>query len=204
MKKQKEIKKKNNRKYMIFGIVAFFALAFVTAGLVTYLSNEAQVTVTVESPMSFELSAADIDGNPSGWIIGDPAILPLDNIYGGESIHFFARDTNLANVDTIGDSSKVITCDTGVTCNDFISVYATTTSRINEELEDVAGQPNPSGPHDLIDMKLCTNLTATSIAFNYGAVGNPLVVGQSDTTEITATFKPNALGDYIFTLQKLA
>jgi len=192
-----------NKKYIAFGLMGFFAIALASAMVVDYLSNKAEVSVTVSSPFSFEVSS---DGAEENWIgADDTGIAKLSltdsegkSVQGGESVTFFARDTNLANVDTIGDSSKIITCDRGVTCNDFISVIAQTTTRNND------GESSTGDEWDLIEIKHCTNLTDTSVAFNYGAIGNPLLVGQADTTEITATFQPNAIGDYIFTLQKLA
>ena len=180
----------NKKYYIAFGLMGFFALAMVSALVVDYLSNKAEVTVTVESPFSFEVSA---DG--TNWIEGDPATLPLENIYAGESIHFFARDTNLANVPTIGDSSKIITCDTGLNCSDFSSVEAQTIARVNGTIKTT------SQVWEIIS--LCKIVDANTVEFAYGTVGNPLVVGQADTTEITVTFQPNALGDYIFTLQKM-
>jgi len=179
------------KKIFVIGLLVLLTVSLVSAGLVKYLSNEAKVTVSVESPFLFEVSDEGTE-----WITGDPATLPLGSIYGGESIHFFARDTNLANVDTIGDSSKVITCDSGLTCEDFSSVQAQTITRID------GGIQTTSQVWEIIS--LCTEVDENTIEFAYGTVGDPLLVGQADTTEITVTFKPNAIGDYIFTLQKMA
>jgi len=181
-----------NKKYIAYSFVALLAVTLVSAGLVNYLSNKAEVSVTVMSPFSFEVSA---DGNT--WLgLNEPATLSLDSIHGGESIHLFARDTNLASVDTVGDSSKIITCDTGLNCSDFLSVEAQTIIRVNGDIKSTS----PVYPI----LSLCTELDANTIAFNYGAPGNAMLVGQDDTTEITAIFQPAALGDYVFTLQKLA
>ena len=175
---RKLMKKKVNmfgKEFSVFAIVVIVMIGLASAQLVDYLSNKAEVSVTVSSPFSFEVSA---DG--TNWIEGDPATLPLENIYAGESIHFFARDTNLANVPTIGDSSKIITCDTGLNCSDFLSVEAQTITRVNGDIKST----NPVYPI----LSLCTELDANTIAFNYGAPGNAMLVGQDDTTEITATF----------------
>jgi len=181
-----------NKKYLVFGLLGFFAIALVSAGLVDYLSNKAEVSMTVESPMLFEVSD---DG--SEWVgANEQAVLNLGNFYGGESITFFARDSNLANVDTVGDSSKIVTCDTGVTCNDFISVIAQTETKINGVSQSISQE------WEIIS--LCNEEDANTVTFNYGAPGDPLVVGQADTTEITVTFQPNALGNYVFELQKEA
>jgi len=191
-----------NKKYIAFGLMGVFLMVFASAQLVDYLSNKAEVSVTVESPFSLEVSSDGVAGN---WIGADEtgiAKLSLtdsegNSVQGGESVTFFARDTNLANVDTVGDSSKIITCDTGVTCADFSSVDAQTITRVNGLIQTTSQVWHILG--------LCVQGDdANTVEFTYGAVGNPLVVGQADTTEITATFQPNAIGDYIFTLQKLA
>ena len=181
-----------NKKYIAYSFVALLAVTLVSAGLVNYLSNTAEVSINVSLPMLFEVSE---DGTT--WVgANEPATLDFGLVYGGESITFFAKDSNLANVDTVGDSSKIVTCDSGVTCGDFISVIATTEIKINGVSQSI------SPDYDLIDMGLCTEINETTIAFNYGAVGNPLVVGQADTTEITATFQPNVEGNYVFKLRK--
>lgn len=41
-----------NKKYMAFGLLAFFALALVSAVLVPYLSNYVEGDVTIESPLA--------------------------------------------------------------------------------------------------------------------------------------------------------
>jgi len=193
---KEENKSKTKRKVMAFAIFGFLivGMIFATAGLVTYLSNKAEVSMAVESPMLFEVSD---DG--STWVgATEAATLDLGSFYGGESTTFYARDSNLANVDTVGDSLKLVTNNDGVTCNDFISVFAQTETKVDGVSQSI------SPDYDLIAMGLCTNLTATTIAFNYGAVGDPLIVDQEDTTKITVTFQPNAVGNYIFELQKKA
>ena len=191
---KEENKSKTKRKVMAFAIFGFLivGMIFATAGLVTYLSNKAEVSMAVESPMLFEVSD---DG--SIWVGEDEAAtLNLGAFYAGESTTFFARDSNLANVDTVGDSSKIVTCDIGVTCNDFISVIAQTETKINGVSQSISQE------WEIIS--LCNEEDANTVTFNYGAPGDPLVVGQADTTEITVTFQPNALGNYVFELQKEA
>jgi len=172
-------------------VIGILALGIASAALVGYLSNTAKVSMSVSSPVLLEVS---YDGD--NWVENNPAEISFDDVFGGESVTFFVRDTNLADVDIIGDSSKIVTCDSGVTCGDFISVIATTETKINGVSQSI------SPDYDLIDMGLCTEINETTIAFNYGAAGDPLVVGQADTTEITATFQPNVEGNYVFKLRK--
>ncbi|GEM_PF-2739417 len=173
-----------NKKILAFSMLGVFALAMVTAGLVGYLSNEVEVSVTVESPVLFEVSLTGIEGD---WL-SDPATLHLDNVYGGEGITFWARDTNLADVFTPGKSLKLVTNEDGVTCNDFASVTADGFNLLTDEG--------------------CVQVDNNTVDFSYytsptGGLAANGEDGDSSTNEIVMTFKPDALGEYIFTMQKM-
>jgi hypothetical protein len=179
-----------NKKYLIFGIAAFFVIAFVTAGLVSYLSNNVQADVEVNSPIEQLIN----DG--SGW---EDSIISFESIYGGESIEFQIRDTNLANVDIIGIVENIITNPDGVTCDDFVSVLVTTETKVEGISQSI------SGPHDLILYnsvepigRFCESIDANTIIFSYGPTPLTYVVGQEDTSDVAVTFKTNALGTYTF------
>jgi len=95
-----------NKKYLVFGLMGLFAMALVTAGLVGYLSNKAEVSVTVESPVLLEVST---DGDAWVDVVADKVDLILkdsedNSVQGGESVTFFIRDKNLANVPIVGYS----------------------------------------------------------------------------------------------------
>jgi len=168
-------------KYMIFGVVAFFALALVSAGLVTYLSNTSNADVKVSSPI-YQL--VSYDGND--WT--EDAI--SFNIYGGETVSFSAKDTNMANVEIETVSENFVTNEDGVTCDDFVSVIVTTTTIIGD------GEPEVSGPHDLIAYDFCSTIDANTVTFSYGPSPNTWEVGKEDTSDIAIKFKPNAVGTY--------
>ena len=165
-----------NKKY-IYSFVALLTIGLVSAGLVDYLSNQAEVSVTVESPVLLEIST---DGNT--WS-SNPATLSFGSIYGGESVNFWIKDTNLADVPIIGYSSKLVTNDGGVTCNDFASVTANGND-ISSYCDEMEGSPNK------------INFDA------YTAAG--LDAGEVNTNEINLVFKQNAEGTYIFTMQKMS
>ena len=168
-----------NKKYLMFGLIGLFALAIVSAGLVGYLSNKAEVSVTVESPVRMEVST-----NGDDWYgNGSEAILSFDSIFGGESVNFWIKDTDLADVPIIGYSSKLVTNDGGVTCNDFASVTANGND-ISSYCDEMEGSPNK------------INFDA------YTAAG--LDAGEVNTNEINLVFKQNAEGTYIFTMQKMS
>jgi len=175
---------KMNKKLITFGVIGLFAMALVTAGLVGYLSNKAEVSVTVESPVLLEVS----DGNGNGWIgtNGEDVALPLGSVYGGEEITFWIRDTNLADVAIIGHSTKLVTNVDGVTCNDFASVTANG--------NDILTSSSYGGG--------CVEINSKTVDFS-AYTSNGLDAGESTTNKIVMSFKQDALGEYIFTMQKV-
>jgi len=162
---------------MVFSLVGIFAIALVSAGLVGYLSNQAEVSVTVESPVLLEVR--EVGG---AWIgsAGSAATLSFGSIYGGEEITFFIRDTNLANVPIVGYSTKLVTNVNGLTCDDFASVTA--------------------NGNDLLSS--CVKIDSKTVDFS-AYTSNGLDAGESTTNEIVMSFEQDALGEYIFTMQKV-
>lgn len=77
-----------NKKYMMFGVLGLFAMALVSAGIVSYLSNTTNVDIGVKSPLELE--------NTVTYPHED------DVAYGGEVIHIDATITNRANVPVSG------------------------------------------------------------------------------------------------------
>ena len=172
---------KMNKKYA-YSFAVLFAVAMVSAGLVSYLSNEVTVDVTVESPVLLEVST---DGDT--WLGVDSegiATIDLGNVYGLEPVTFFVRDTNLASVYIPGSSLKLVTNVDGVTCNDFASVVA-------------------SGTDLLTLTNGCVQINSKTVDFSEYSAGG-LDAHEATTTEITMTFKENAIGTYVFTMRKMA
>jgi len=172
-----------NKKLMVFGVLGLFAMGLVVAALVGYVSNSVETEVVVSHPIKQEISTDN-----SIWEVDDSIEF---GIYGGESITFYVKDTNLANVATTAVPENRVTNE-GVTCADFESVLVTTTTKIEGEADVI------SGPWDLIALSLCSK-DGDDVVFSYGP--NPLTwaTGQEDTSEIVATFKTDALGTYTFT-----
>ena len=168
-------------------VLVLLGIGMVSAALVTYLSNTVEAEVTVESPIVQEI-------RKSGESFGSSPISFTS--FGGESVTFFIKDTNLANVPTTGNVNNVITNPAGVTCADFVSVNVKTTGD-----GGITWSP-ASGYYDLIAMSLCSQgIDAYHVVFSYGPIPMTLAVGQTDVSEIVATFKPAALGVYTFTSQ---
>ena len=149
-----------------------------SAALVSYLSNEAEVSVTVESPVLLEVSTDGADYS------SNPATLSFGNIYGGESVTFWIRDTNLANVITYGSSTKLVTNVDGVTCDDFVSMTA-------------------SGSNLLSICKQIDSKTIDFSAYSSGELAANGDDGYFADNKVELTFKSGASGTYTFTMQKM-
>jgi len=74
-------RKFNKKKLLTFGLLSVFALALITAGLVTYLSNTSHVDVQVSSPMEISMDAES----------------SLE-LYGGDSVVITSTTINHASV----------------------------------------------------------------------------------------------------------
>ena len=173
------------RKINLFGksvsIMAIMLIAFAGLGstaLVGYISNTVQVNVEVTSPIEQSISLDGIN-----FQIEPITFTPTT---GGGTITFYTKTENVADVPITGFVKNIL-ANTGITCDDFKSVLATT---------------NGDGPYDLIDLGLCSPDETDTVIFSYG---RPDVltwaVGQVDITTIVVTFKLDALGTYNFTSQ---
>jgi hypothetical protein len=119
MKQTKNQTKKLSKKFLVFGIAGIFAFAMVTAALVTYLSNTAEVKMKVNSPMEVMFS------NNNGWVES----LELADTTGLSTVNFYAQVTNKANNEIISPN-LIVSLDNGLgtaTCNDLTSIKFTDT-----------------------------------------------------------------------------
>jgi len=91
MKEETKKTKKFNKKYLAFGILGLFALALVTAGLVSYYSNTITEEITVEQPIT---------------LVGDE--FTLDITHSGEDSFALIELTNNADVDVFGAIEFVV------------------------------------------------------------------------------------------------
>ncbi len=92
-----------NKKLMAFGVMAIFAIALTTAGLVNYLSNTQEVDGYVDSPMSISEIIGDLD------------------VLGGETARVKFDITNNANVYIDAKIQMIMTAD-DISVNDFNSI----------------------------------------------------------------------------------
>lgn len=221
---------KMNKKYM-FGFLAFCMVAFVSAGLVSYLSNTVQADIEIKSPFEVGISSDTNEWGSSLELVSDfsGAIDPYT---------FHVKVTNLANEDITGIvknlvKSKPVYDYTNheynyMACADFESVLAQTIStypvdvvvpdRVTSGCTHTSGTFGTSemvytcNEYDLIEAILCNVIEEggagvdTVIQFGYGpnsATTNAVTFmpGQVDVTTVEAQLSQNVLGKYTFTTQ---
>ena len=198
-----EMKKKVFGIPIVLLVIGVLLIGGVSAALVNYLSNQVKVDVKVESPMKLSVSA---DGGEGTYSLGPYS---ADNVYGGETLTFYAKTKNMASAEIIGNIANIVTNADGLTCADFVSVVVTTTSTYEDagDVQDrvIAGCTENSstiyvcGPYDLIDLTLCSPINSTAVLFSYGPTPIDWAKKQIDVNGIVVTFKTNALGTYVFT-----
>ena len=176
------------KKVNVFGksvpvlLLVLLGMGLVSAALVGYLSNMVTANVEVDSPME-----QWIDGG-SGWT---QESITFDSIRGGESITFYVKTQNNADIEITGNAENIVEENSlGVTCADFESVLATTTT--------------DSSPitYDLIEMGLCSQGEDDNhVVFSYGPIPIVWETKEIDETTVVVTFKTDAVGTYTFTSQ---
>lgn len=181
MEEQKQ--KKKNKKILGIPVALFvigiLAVGGVSAALVGYLSNNVKAEVTVESPIQQWISTSE-----GGWI----EEIFFGSVHGGETVTFYTKEQNLADVSIEGNVESIVT-GPEITCADFESVVVNT--RTPET--GYAGEG-----HDLIGLDLCVDVDDKVV---FGFPGQPMNwdAGQVDINKIVVTFKTNAEGTYTFT-----
>jgi hypothetical protein len=159
-----------NKKFLMFGIMGLFALAMVSAMVVSYLSNTAKVEVKVESPMSVMFS--------NGSELSDNLV--LKGTTGLSTIRFSVVVENLANNEIIAPTLEIVV-DNGkntATCDDLTSVEFTDTWCHGELSDDCPTQ-------ELVGLGVCNDSTGKAV---YSIPTVKYKVGQKTEYPITATW----------------
>lgn len=177
---KRKMKRKINKKLLMFGILGIFALALVSAALVGYISNSVQADVTVESPMQQWISTTE-----SNW----QESISLGSIYGGESVTFYTREENFANVPIKGDVKIIVTGP--INCVDFKSVV------IDTRTPD--GEYGGDGFDLMTDATLCDDGAFDKVVFSFPVSPLTWGAGQVDLNIIVVTFKTDSVGTYTLT-----
>ena len=174
-----------NKKILTTVIVGVMAMALVSAVLVNYLSNPVTAEVEVKSPIVQSISLDE-----AGLTYG-ATLLSLPEMYtGGEkTFTFYVETENIAGESVTGVGENIVTNNLGLTCADFESVSATTTSTIDES-------PQIYGPYPIE----CSEIDWKTVEFAYGPDPMTWSAGQVDITEIVVTFN-DVIGTYTFTSQ---
>jgi len=165
---EQKTKKKFNKKYLTFGVVALFALAFVTAVVINELSDRATVEIEVTHAMGVEFLESGL------------STLVLTPTTAMSTFEFGLFVENYANNEIIAPFLKV-TLDDGMgttTCSDLTSVKFTDTWCTGEYSETCPEQ-------ELIGLGLCSISEGKAV---YTIPTEKYLVGQSTEYPITATF----------------
>ncbi len=165
----------NKRIYNVLGLIVLSAF-MVTAGLVSVISNN--VTVNGHSDVPLNIT---INGAFSNTVNGAHSYTPNSasfSLYGGESMTIQSVLKNLANVDTSGFLTQVKIIGTNASVNDFVnsSLY----------YQDNAWSGN---------VPLCQN-GGVIYAYIGPTTGTTIPALASLESNVTATLKSNAVGDY--------
>lgn len=185
----------NKKKVLMFSMLGLFAIALVSAGLVTYLSNTVQADIEVESPMitGISLSGGNWGGEhfpTSDWDYDWETETPLPiSVYGGETVTLYTMSENLANVDITGFEEAIVTNLAGVTCEDFESVVV--------RVDSIYGGLGYGTPQELIGTGGCQVIDDYHVQF--GSSSPSLWSAEADVSEIVVQFKTNTDGTYTFT-----
>ena len=159
------------KKVMMSVIIGLFVIGLVSASLVTYLSNRAEATVTVESPITSQTSE-----DMSTW----SNAIAL-SAFGGETKTIYLRTENKANATINGNNENKI-ASTGTSCDDFTSIKVTIDSTVASV-----------GETELLPNN-CINGT-DSVELNFGEDSwSPY---RLDNTTVKLTFAQNAVGTYV-------
>ena len=163
-----------NKKFMTFGIVAFFALALVSAGLVSYISNTTSTNINVESPIVI------------GSFEGD-----ISPTYGGEIQTISTDLTNMANAQIKGKIEVLIT-NNNISINDFNSLDANIKEYVEGTLVFSSGDVSMlsvGGFIESIDTSVDNEITITTTERTFE-------IGETWDADIALGFKANANGNY--------
>ena len=168
MKKETKKKKNKRKKYLAFGVMAFFALALVSALVVPYLSNKASVNMNVENAMGVYFNEG-LD------------VLDLDPTTAMSTFNFNLVVENFANNEIIAPTLKIIVNDGKwtTTCNDLVSVEFIDTWCHGVESDDCPVQ-------NLAEYEnVCDDSTGKAV---YTIPTEKYNIGQSTSYPISATF----------------
>jgi len=132
-------------------------------------------TMNVDSPMLVSLVEGDLA------------------VYGGETADLNITITNQADVAITANTSITVTNTLGVTCDDFSSIMVGMTA------------PWVIAPVDILlgGSANCWTIDPTTIRLMFGPATDTYAVGRVDEIQAEATFKQNAIGDYVFNFELL-
>ena len=159
------------KKMVMTVLIGLFVIGLASAALVTYLSNRAEATVTVESPIVSQVSS-----DQSTWT----NTIAL-SAFGGETETIYLKTENKANATISGNNENKI-ASTGISCDDFTSIKVTIDSNVASVGETELLPGNCINGTDYVDL-------------NFGEDSwSPY---RLDNTTVKITFAQNAFGTYV-------
>ena len=165
---------------MLFVLVAGAGIG--SAALVGYLSNSVDATMTVQSPITVEIS--------TGTGYSETNSVELSDVFGGNTATIYVKTANNANNMIYGDIEATITSP-GITCADITGFDITTTIG------------DTTYPTESV-VSLCDEIDYSNIKFVMAGAGTSKphwAVGEIDISQADITFNASALGDYTFAMQ---
>jgi len=182
------------KEFSVFALVLVGMMAFSSAALVGYLSNEVSGTTSVASPFEAYIAGGLIV--PTGDISGKD--ITLDSIYGGDTVEATVKFNYLGEID---EEFKVIEMfminSTGITCGDFESIEFDTCTLNCTVMEDNFKEI------PLNNSVTCMQNGADSIILTDGQGYNEYITGETNVDQFKIKFRLNALGDYTLSAQIL-
>lgn len=170
----------NNQKKFMIPVFAFLLVGLATAGIVTYISNQAEVGVNVDKPLEISLNSVDYNGQGSVSLNSSSNEVQA-SIFGGESISTTGEFENHANA-TIENVSVQI------------AVHGATNE---SEIENISHE-DQNGSYTLYD-PTDPNVGCFVNGTAYAYAGSEMDIAplyDSPESNTTTTFDQSAAGNY--------
>ena len=162
-----------NKKFLVFGLMGLFLMAFAAAALVPYLSNTEEIDMDIQSPIGI----SEFEGD-------------LDLSYGGEVQTINTELTNLANAQIKGKIKVIITSD-DISIEDF----DTLTANIVESVPGIADW-NSGDVSMLTEGGFIESIDSTWNTLTITTTERTFEIGETWDASIALGFKSNVVGNY--------
>lgn len=163
------------REFSVFAIAVVAMMAFSSAALVGYLSNDITGTADVDSPFSAGIAKGHVDD-------GFFKHVDLSPVYGGDASLATLRFEYLGNQNNVEVKELFTISSTDITCGDFDSI--------------IINSGNALGDVDVLELGWCDDAVDNILTITDISLSNFYDVGEVNMVDITLNFKLNAKGTY--------